>query len=79
MNGDEQAAGPHAECYACPVGLVFASVNTAQPEALEHLLNAASEMAAAARSLIDAAERVIAEQRARTGAAGGRIRRVDLE
>ena len=58
----------HAECYACPVGSFFAEFQSAQPEAAEHLLNAAYELLEVARVAIDAAERAIDEQRARVAA-----------
>ena len=53
----------HDECYSCPVGAFFAEARDAQPEALEHLLNAAYELLEVARVAIDAAERAIDEQR----------------
>ena len=53
----------HEECYRCPVGAFFAEAQAAQPEALEHMLNAAYELLEAARVAVDAAERAIDEQR----------------
>lgn len=46
----------HEECYACPVGAVFASLREASPEALSHLATAAAELAAAARAVLTALE-----------------------
>lgn len=57
----------HDECYACPVGSFFAGVQSAQPEALDHLLNAAYELLEVARAAIDAAEGAIDQQRAARG------------
>jgi hypothetical protein len=59
----------HSECYACPVGAFLAEAQAAQPEALEHLLNAAYELLEVARVAIDAAERAIDEQRTHMAAA----------
>jgi hypothetical protein len=54
--------------------------NTAQPEAMEHLLNAAHELIQAARVALDAADQVIEQQRAaRSGAREPRLRRIDVE
>jgi hypothetical protein len=70
----------HSECYACPVGMLFATVHGAQPDAYEHVMNAATELIAAARSLLDAADRAIDEQRSRrAGDGAGRVRRVPVE
>lgn len=57
------AGGAHDECYACPVGSFFAGVQSAQPDALEHLLNAAYELLEVARGAIEAAETAIDQQR----------------
>ncbi len=71
----------HDECYACPVGSFFAGVQSAQPEALDHLLNAAYELLEVARAAIDAAEGAIDQQRAarndRDPARGDQRERVD--
>jgi hypothetical protein len=53
----------HDECYACPVGGFFLTARGASPEAFEHLMNAAAELAAAARTIVEAAERLIETQR----------------
>src|SRR5690349_16916522 len=83
----------HDECYACPVGSFFAELRAAEPEAIEHVLNAAYEMLEVARLAIDAAERAIDEQRTHAAAASstrsdgappppngrrGRVRRIDI-
>ena len=91
-SGQSQAAGSaadepnerryHDECYACPVGSLFMSLDTASPDMMEHLLAAAHELLQAARSAIDAAETVVERQReARASGAGGpsRVRRIDLD
>lgn len=83
--GEPRDGHSHEECYACPVGGLFLTARQGGPEAFEHLLNAASELVAAARSLVDAAERAIDHQRAAgrstAGGDGGtpsRVRRIDL-
>lgn len=82
---DEAAQGEkryHDECYACPVGSLFMSMDAASPDMMEHLLAAAHELLQVARSAIDAAETVVERQReARTNAARGepRVRRIDLD
>jgi hypothetical protein len=72
----------HDECYACPVGSLFVSMDTASPDMMEHLLAAAHELLQVARSAIDAAEIVVERQRdARGGAGRGepRVHRIDLD
>jgi hypothetical protein len=63
----------------CPFCGLFAAMNTAQPEAMEHLLNAAHELVQAARVALDAADQVIEQQRhARASAREPRLRRIDI-
>jgi hypothetical protein len=72
----------HDECYACPVGSLFMSMDTASPDMMEHLLAAAHELLQVARSAIDAAEAVVERQReSRSGAdrAEPRVHRIDLD
>jgi hypothetical protein len=73
----------HDECYACPVGSLFMSMDTASPDMMEHLLAAAHELLQVARSAIDAAEVVVERQReARANAGRGaepRVHRIDLD
>ena len=72
----------HDECYACPVGGLFASMDTASPDMMEHLLAAAHELLQVARTAIDAAELVVERQReSRAGASRGepRVHRIDLD
>jgi hypothetical protein len=72
----------HDECYACPVGSLFTSMDTASPDMMEHLLAAAHELLQVARSAIDAAEAVVEQQReARrtSGGGGARVHRIDLD
>jgi hypothetical protein len=72
----------HDECYACPVGSLFMSMDSASPDMMEHLLAAAHELLQVARSAIDAADTVVERQReARSNAARGepRVRRIDLD
>ncbi|HEY5012598.1 MAG TPA: hypothetical protein VIK61_07825 [Acidimicrobiia bacterium] len=72
----------HDECYACPVGSLFMSMDSASPDMMEHLLAAAHELLQVARSAIDAADTVVERQRdARATAARGepRVRRIDLD
>lgn len=67
----------HDECYACPVGGLFLTAREASPEAVEHLVNAASEMVAAMRSVLEAAEAFL-EQQQKTPPAT-RVQRIDLQ
>jgi hypothetical protein len=83
---DDQDAPPnerryHDECYACPVGSLFMSMDTASPDMMEHLLTAAHELLEVARSAIDAAEAVVERQREARASSGGapRVRRIDLD
>jgi len=71
----------HDECYACPVGSLFMSMDTASPDMMEHLLAAAHELLQVARGVIDAAETVVEQQReARRNSGGGaRVHRIDLD
>jgi hypothetical protein len=87
-NFDSREAPPadehrfHDECYACPVGSLFSSMETASPDMMEHLLAAAHELLQVARSAIDAAEIVVERQRdARANASRDepRIRKIDLD
>ena len=82
--------GSHDECYACPVGSFFAELRASEPEAMEHVLNAAYELLEVARVAIEAAERAIDEQRTHLGDAASkrsgepppraarRVRRIDI-
>jgi hypothetical protein len=91
MSAQEHAAsehdgGPgerryHDECYACPVGSLFMSMDTASPDMMEHLLAAAHELLQVARSAIDAAEAAVERQREARASSGGapRVRRIDLD
>jgi hypothetical protein len=86
-NHDENDEAPgkqryHDECYACPVGSLFMSMDTASPDMMEHLLAAAHELLQVARSAIDAAEAVVERQRESrtgTGRAEPRVHRIDLD
>jgi hypothetical protein len=82
---DDDTAGAkryHDECYACPVGSLFMSMDTASPDMMEHLLTAAHELLQVARSAIDAAEAALERQRETRSGAGRsepRVRRIDLD
>lgn len=73
----------HDECYACPIGGFFLTARGSSPETVEHLMNAAAELVAAARSVLEAAESFIEQQRGPQGASvpgdGSKVRRIDLE
>jgi hypothetical protein len=72
----------HEECYACPVGSLFMSMDSASPDMMEHLLAAAHELLQVARSAIDAAESVVERQResrSATGRSEPRVHRIDLD
>lgn len=70
----------HDECYACPIGGLFLTLQGAQPDATEHLLNAAQEMLQVARAVIDAAEEVVEQRRRSAARRSGerRVRRIDI-
>lgn len=75
---DEAPRAAHDECYECPVGGVFARMQSTQPEALEHLLNAAHELVQVARAALEVAEQAIAKQREASGGAQPRVQRIDI-
>ncbi len=70
----------HDECYACPIGGFFLTLQGSQPDATEHLLNAAHEMIQVARAVIDAAEEVVDQRRQAAARRSGeaRVRRIDI-
>lgn len=68
----------HDECYACPVGGLFLTARSASPETVEHLVNAASELVAAMRSVLEAAETFLEQQRRAAAPSETRIQRIDL-
>ena len=84
--GDSRSGGPtadrsssfrfHQECYACPVGTLYASLRDVSPEALSHLVAAAAEMAAAARVVLEAFEAAASTQR--SGVRRGGIERITI-
>ncbi|MCZ7536472.1 MAG: hypothetical protein M5T61_11570 [Acidimicrobiia bacterium] len=76
----EGEAERHDECYACPIGGFFLTLQGSQPDATEHLLNAAHEMIEVARAVIDAADEVIESRReaAARRVGEGRVRRIDI-
>ena len=84
VHDDETASEKryHDECYACPVGSLFMTMDSASPDMMEHLLAAAHELLQVARSAIDAAETVVERQREARGGAGKgepRVHRIDLD
>jgi hypothetical protein len=82
--GDEarESAGA-APCAGCPIGDIFGAAQGAQPEAMEHLLNAAHELIAAARVVLDAADQVVDAQLESLHNAraprDSRLRRIDID
>jgi len=70
----------HEECYACPIGGFFLTLQGAQPDATEHLLNAAREMLQVARAVIDAAEEVVDQRQQDAARRSGarRVRHIDI-
>ena len=78
---EDDAGKFHDECYACPIGGLFLTARGASPEAVEHLVNAASELVAAMRSVLEAAEAFLDQQRQSQGPGGGatRLQRIDLD
>jgi len=81
-NGGDGERRYHDECYACPVGSLFMSMETASPDMMEHLLAAAHELLEVARSAIEAADAVVERQResrSATGRGEPRVHRIDLD
>ena len=77
---ERDRGGPHDECYACPVGSLFAEARGLDSEALDHLFTAARELISVARSMLDAAESAVEHQQAARGrAARPRVQRIDLD
>lgn len=72
--------GRHDECYACPVGSLFAEARGIDSEAIDHLFIAARELITVARSMLDAADSAVEQQQsARSRAARPRVQRIDLD
>jgi hypothetical protein len=69
----------HEECYACPVGALFAEARELEPAALDHLMNAALELVQVAKSVLEAAEHAIEAQRSARSGPRPRVRRIDLD
>jgi len=80
---DEGTHRHHEECYACPVGGFFLTARGASPEAMDHLVNAATELVAAAKAVLEAAEGYLAQQRSPEGAADpeapSKVQRINLD
>lgn len=76
---DEQASGPEPDgpsaTAAKTAEALVAALREAGPEATEHLLNAARELLAAAKAVIEASERIVSERQADTT----KVERIDLE
>lgn len=79
--GDAVESEPrfHDECYACPIGGLFLTARGAGPETVEHLVNAATELVAAMRSALEAAEAFLEQQRAAQPSGRPRVQRIDLD
>jgi hypothetical protein len=76
---DEQAPEPDpgtsSATAAKTAEALVAALREAGPEATEHLLNAARELLAAAKAVIEASERIVSERQADTA----KVERIDLE
>ena len=58
MGHDDAAeAGQAATCQWCPLCIGLAALRESRPEAVEHLMKAGVELLAAARALLDGADR----------------------
>lgn len=79
----EGPAGPggHGECYACPIGGLFLTIQGARPDATEHLLNAVHELIGVARAFLDAADEIVEQRRHAVARREGepRVQRIDIE
>ncbi len=69
------AGGQGAECYACPIGALFSEARGARPETMAHLLTAAQELTAAARSLLEGLETALGRTQ---GASAAKVQRITL-
>lgn len=69
-DGPLSAMGEGTDCQICPLCQVIALVRRTQPETYAHLVDAATSMAAALRSVIDRHDH---------GGGPSRVERIDLE
>jgi hypothetical protein len=68
------------EAVASLFEFVLAGAHDAPPEAVDHLLNAASEFLAAMRVFVDAADQAVdAARSARASRAGGAVRHIPVD
>jgi Family of unknown function (DUF5304) len=67
--------GPEGTTAAKTAEALVAALREAGPEATEHLLNAARELLAAAKAVIEASERIVTERQSDTP----KVERIDLE
>ena len=69
-DGPQSAMGEGTDCQVCPLCQLIAMVRRTQPETYAHLVDAATSMAAALRTVVDRHDH---------GGAAPRVQRIDLE
>ena len=69
----------HDECYACPVGSMFATARGVEPETLDRLLGAVHELLSVTRSFVDAVDKAVEAQRAARSRPSPRVRRIVVD
>ncbi|HVU60956.1 MAG TPA: hypothetical protein VHA79_06555 [Mycobacteriales bacterium] len=69
-DGPLSAMGEGTDCQVCPLCQLIAMVRRTQPETYAHLVDAATSMAAALRTVVDRHDH---------GGAAPRVQRIDLE
>ena len=68
---DKQAAEERyvPECYACPIGTASMAIQSASPDATEHIIRAGRELLGAFRSLVEGMESFLQTMEERSRAA----------
>lgn len=69
---DRDADHPHAECYACPVGVAYGTMRGVRPDTTDRLANALADLVEAAAGALE----MLAGENKRPR---DRLRRVDIE
>jgi hypothetical protein len=64
----EEAQKYVPECYACPIGTASMAVQSAAPDATEHLIRAGRELLGAFRSLLEGIDTFLNTMEERAGA-----------
>lgn len=80
-NASGPGSGVDGECFACPIGGLFLTLEGARPDATERLLNAVYELIGVARVFLDAADEIVEQRRHAVARRDGepRVQRIDIE